>query len=118
MLAYHLLTGRLPYGIEVARCRSRADAMKRLHYTPVRDSRPDVPAWVDEAIRRAVHPNPALRQADVAEFVHDLHHPNPALLARRRAPLVERHPVAFWQGLSLALAVAVLVLLARLASLG
>lgn len=117
VLTYHLLTGRLPYGIEVAQCRARAEAMKRLHYTPARDWRPDLPAWVDEALRRAVHPNPALRQADVAEFVHDLHHPNPALLQRRRAPLVERHPVAFWQALTLVLAVLVVVLAARLVSL-
>lgn len=118
VLTYHLLTGRLPYGIDGARCRSRAEATKRLLYTPVRELRPDVPAWVDEAIRRAVHPNPALRQGDVAEFVHDLHHPNPTLLARRRPPLVERHPVAFWQALSLVLAVTVLVLLVRLVSRG
>lgn len=104
VVTYQLLCGRLPYGLEVAKLRSRA-ALKKLDYVPLREIRPEVPAWIDEALRKAVHPDPAQRQADVDEFVHDLHHPSPEFLCRRRPALIERHPVRFWQGVSLLLAV-------------
>lgn len=104
VMTYQLLGGRLPYGLEVAKSRSRA-ALKKLEYVPLREIRPDLPAWIDEALRKAVHPDPTQRQADVDEFVHELHYPSPEFLRRRRPALIERHPVRFWQGVSLLLAV-------------
>ena len=41
-------------------------------------TRAAVPDWVDAALRRAVHPDPARRQETVSEFIADLRHPNPA----------------------------------------
>lgn len=102
VLAYQMLTGKLPYGLEVAKTRTRA-AQRKLGYAPLSETRRDVPGWVDEALRKALQAQPQARQADVAEFVHELHHPGPEYLKRRRPALMERHPVVFWKGVSLVL---------------
>ena len=60
LIAYHMLTGRLPYGAAPARARTQA-ALRRLRYHPATDGRPTLPAWVDGALRKAVHPLPPRR---------------------------------------------------------
>ncbi|MDX9995229.1 MAG: protein kinase [Rhodocyclaceae bacterium] len=102
VIAYQLLSGRLPYGAEVAKCKTAAE-QKRLKFASLRQSRRDVPLWVDGAIRKAVHPNPERRYEAISEFLHDLRHPNRAFLTDKAPPLVERDPVRFWKGLSLLL---------------
>jgi serine/threonine protein phosphatase PrpC len=109
-IAYRMLTGRLPYGTDVARCRTAAD-QRRLRYRAVTPLRPDIPAWVDDALQKALHPDPQRRYADVAEFVYSLQRPDPALHRPRRVPLAERDPVRFWKGLALLLAGTCVVLL-------
>ncbi len=113
ILAYQMLTGRLPYGGEAARART-AGRQKRLRYVSARHARPLLPAWVDGALRRATHPDPQRRYEVLSEFVHDLRHPNPAFTETRGVPLIERDPLLFWRGLSLVLGVTVIVLLALL----
>jgi len=107
VITYQLLTGRLPYGAQVAKSTTRA-AQRRLQYRPVLDDQRDIPAWVDEALRRAVHPDPQKRYQELSEFLYDLHHPNKAYLHRGHTPLVERNPVLFWKGMSLLLGLALL----------
>jgi serine/threonine protein kinase len=102
VITYQLLCGKLPYGLEVAKTRTRA-AQRKLSYAPLSETRDDVPAWVDETLRKALQPEPGQRQADVSEFVHELHHPSPEYLRSRRPALMERHPVVFWKGVSLVL---------------
>jgi len=114
VIVYQMLTGTLPYGVDVPKARTRA-AQRKLHYAPAHGRNRDVPPWVDEAIRKAVHPDPLRRYDDVAEFLYDLEHPNRAFLGRQRLPLIERHPLAFWKGVSFALAFALLLTLALLA---
>jgi hypothetical protein len=110
VITYQMLCGRLPYGAEVAKARTRA-AQRKLHYQSVLDEQREIPAWIDAALAKAVHPDPNRRYAELSEFTHDLRHPNPALLKERPPPLIERNPLRFWQGLSFVLAVIVLVLL-------
>jgi serine/threonine protein kinase len=112
VLTYQMLTGRLPYGLAVSQLRSSAD-LKRLRYVALPALRPDLPAWVDAVLRKALQPNPAKRQEAVSEFVHDLQSPGPQFHRDQAPPLIERHPVLFWQATTLALAVWVLVLLAQ-----
>ncbi len=112
VIAYQMLTGRLPYGAEVAKCQTRA-AQNRLQYASVLEDERDIPAWIDGALRKAVHPNPAKRYEELSEFVQDLRHPNPAFLNRHHAPLIERNPLVFWKSVSLVLALLVMVLVAR-----
>ncbi|MFO7858481.1 MAG: hypothetical protein R6V11_06115, partial [Ectothiorhodospiraceae bacterium] len=104
-----MLTGRLPYGTDVAKIRSPAQA-KRLRYQPATRYNRAVPAWMDGAIRQALEPDPGRRYQDVDEFVHDLRHPRPDLVRRSRPPLIERNPEAFWQGVSAILALVVIAL--------
>ncbi|WP_245932622.1 bifunctional protein-serine/threonine kinase/phosphatase [Aquabacterium olei] len=110
VLGYQMLTGHLPYGLQVPRVRTPADA-RRLRYVPLRERRPDLPAWLDAVLRRALHPDPARRQEALSEFVHDLHAPGASYLGHRAPPLVERNPVVFWQTLSAVLGATCLVLL-------
>jgi serine/threonine protein phosphatase PrpC/predicted Ser/Thr protein kinase len=114
VIAYQMLTGRLPYGTRVPRSRTRA-AQRKLVYASVRDGKRTVPAWLDEAIEKAVHPDPNKRYGELSEFIYDLHHPNPSFLRKTRPPLMERSPVAFWKGVSFFLAVAVVALLSHIA---
>lgn len=102
VIAYQMLSGRLPYGADVARARTKA-AQKKLAYKTVLSEEREIPAWVDDAIRKAVEPDPFERYEELSEFVYDLHHPNNAFLNKTRPPLIERNPVIFWKSISLVL---------------
>ncbi len=110
VVAYQMLTGRLPYGTEVPKSRTKA-TQRNLNYNSTLNDDREIPAWVDDAIRKAVHPDPYKRYAELSEFVFDLHHPNQAFLGRTRPPLLERNPVAFWKGLSFILMAVILTFL-------
>jgi serine/threonine protein phosphatase PrpC len=68
--------------------------------------RPDLPAWLDHVLGRALAVQPGQRYADVMEFAFELERgvmrasPAPA----RRRPLLERDPLRFWQFTSALLA--------------
>ncbi|MEO8020098.1 MAG: bifunctional protein-serine/threonine kinase/phosphatase [Pseudomonadota bacterium] len=111
VIAYQMLSGRLPFGAEVPRSRTRV-AQRQLKYQSVLDDQREIPAWIDDVLRKATHPDPARRYEELSEFVYDLRHPSQDYLSRTRAPLLERNPVVFWKGVSLILAIAVVVLLA------
>jgi serine/threonine protein phosphatase PrpC len=111
VIAYQMLSGRLPYGTAVAKTRTAAE-QRALGYQPLAEHRRDIPAWVDGALRKALHPDPGRRYTEVSEFVHDLRHPNAVLPGRAHPPLIERNPLAFWKGLSLLLATVVLAMVA------
>lgn len=110
VITYQMLTGRLPYGAGVARARTRS-ALNRLAYRSVLDDERDLPAWLDEALRKALQINPARRYGELSEFLADLRRPSREFMTRARPPLIERNPVAFWKGLSLILAVTVIALI-------
>ena len=112
VIAYQMLSGRLPFGTDVPRVRTRA-AQRRLKYRSVLDDEREIPAWLDEVLRKATHPDPNRRYEELSEFVYDLRHPGADYLSRTRAPLLERNPVAFWRGVSLVLAGIVVILLLR-----
>ncbi len=112
VIAYQMLTGKLPYGLEVAKCRTHAQ-QKRLTYRSALNEKNAIPAWVDETLNKAVHINPQKRYDEVSEFIHDLRHPNQAFLTRAKPPLLERDPVRFWQGVSFILTLIIIGLLAR-----
>ena len=113
VITYQMLTGRLPYGVEVAKCKTKT-AQNRLTYDDIRYIRREIPAWVDDAIKKAVHPNPYKRYDEVSEFIYDLRHPNQAFLKKTRAPLLERNPIGLWKGLALIQAMIIMILLFNL----
>jgi serine/threonine protein kinase len=111
VITYQMLSSQLPYGMQVTQqVRSPAD-LNRLRYIPLRSHRPDLPAWLDAVLRKALHPQAARRQEVLSEFIQDLRQPGAQFQAGLHTPLVERDPVVFWRSLSVLLALAVLVLL-------
>jgi serine/threonine protein kinase len=110
VIAYEMMSGSLPYGASMGRATSRA-AQQRLSYRPVLDDERTIPFWVDEAIRKAVQPQPSRRYGELSEFLYDLRQPNAAFLRRDRAPLLERNPILFWKALSLILLISTAFLL-------
>jgi hypothetical protein len=56
--------------------------------------RPGLPVWIDGALRKAVHPNPALRYEALSAFTYDLRHPNPSLPDRQARPHGRERDVA------------------------
>ncbi|WMD21482.1 bifunctional protein-serine/threonine kinase/phosphatase [Achromobacter seleniivolatilans] len=112
-MLYQMLSGRLPYGADVARARSRAAQLK-LTYVSVLDRDRELPAWIDGVLSRALHPDPASRTPELSEFTYALRHPPDAAQRGQRAPLLERNPLAFWKGLCLAQFVAILILIITL----
>jgi serine/threonine protein phosphatase PrpC len=107
VITYQMLSGRLPYGAEVAKARTKA-AQKKLAYKTVLNEEREIPAWVDDAIRKAVEPDPFARHEELSEFVFDLHHPNKEFLNKTKPPLLERNPVIFWKSVSFGLLLALL----------
>jgi serine/threonine protein phosphatase PrpC len=112
VITYEMLTGRLPYGADVSRARSRK-AQRRLRYASAQSPSRPIPEWVDAALRRATDPDPMKRHDASSEFIADLRRPSPEFLPRRSRPLMERNPLLFWQALSLILAAVIVLLLAR-----
>lgn len=112
VITYQMLTGKLPYGAQVARSRTRA-AQARLKYGSVLDDEREIPAWIDDVLKKAVHPNPYKRYEELSEFTHDLRHPNKAFLNKHRPPLLESNPALFWKGVSFVLAIIIAILLSR-----
>jgi serine/threonine protein kinase len=112
VITYQILTGNLPYGTQVAKSRTKA-AQSKLKYRSVLDDEREIPAWIDEALRKIVHPNPYKRYEELSEFIYDLRHPNKAFLNKTRAPLLESNPVLFWKSVSFILTVIIAILLIR-----
>ena len=110
-ITYQMLSGQLPYGLNAARVRTPQD-LRSLRYVPLRHHRPDLPAWVDAVLAKALHPNPAKRQEVISEFIHDLKAPGAQFHQQRTTPLIERNPVLFWKCSTSLLTLAVLTLLA------
>ncbi|MFT7371352.1 MAG: serine/threonine protein phosphatase PrpC/tRNA A-37 threonylcarbamoyl transferase component Bud32 [Oleiphilaceae bacterium] len=108
VMTYQMLSGRFPYGVEIAKARS-VRAQQRLVYNSLIDDDSELPHWVDDAINRALHVNPLKRYSELSEFIYDLRHPNKVFLARTRPPLIQRNPIMFWQGISFILFVVLIV---------
>lgn len=77
--------------------------------------RPDLPAWLDAVLLKAVAVDPRDRFGDVLEFAFELE--NGAARTRPVAPrkkaLYDRNPLFFWKGVSLCLLLLLIIALAR-----
>ncbi|MBF7074300.1 bifunctional protein-serine/threonine kinase/phosphatase [Glaciecola sp. MH2013] len=100
VITYYMLSGRFPYGNAIVRANSKA-AQRRLVYQSVLDDKRDIPAWINETLRKALQISPDRRYDEISEFIHDLRQPNPIYLRKSKAPLIERNPLGFWKGLAL-----------------
>ena len=68
-------------------------------------------AWIDGALRRAVHPDPFKRYESLSEYTFDLRHPNEKYLDSSARPLIERNPLLFWKSLAALLVCIILIML-------
>ncbi|MDE1930281.1 MAG: bifunctional protein-serine/threonine kinase/phosphatase [Alphaproteobacteria bacterium] len=105
---YRAFTGEFPYGNADATSPPRRDRPKELT-----SLRPDLPAWLEAALGRAIARDPATRFRDMSEFAGEME-AGPARIAtteRRSQTLLERAPVRFWQGVALLLALALVAAL-------
>ncbi|HSX71384.1 MAG TPA: bifunctional protein-serine/threonine kinase/phosphatase, partial [Pseudomonas sp.] len=103
---YRLLTGHYPYG--------EIEAFQHPRFgSPAAPSRyrPDLPAWLDDCLLRAVATDPAARFETAEEWLLALEHGERQALSVRPRPLLEREPLKVWRGMALASLLANLVLL-------
>jgi serine/threonine protein kinase len=112
VIAYEMLTGKLPYGGKVSRANSHK-AQSALTYISAASQTQRVPDWIDAALARLVQPDSGKRYEVLSEFLEDFRRPNASLKPDRMTPFSKRDPVRFWQTVSLVLALAVLILLYR-----
>jgi len=91
---YRLFTGRFPYG-EI----EPFTHPKFRVPIPLTNARPDLPAWLDRAIARAIAVNRNDRYDDVLEFMFELEHgaDRAAPILVERKPLYHRNPLLFWK---------------------
>ncbi len=108
---YRMFSGHYPYGETEAFVRPRFARRQ-----PLARYRPDLPAWLDSVLARATAVQAGERCAHVADLVSELEHGLSGAASaapQQRQPLYARNPLRFWQGLSLLLLIALLVVLAR-----
>ena len=110
VITYQMLTGRLPYGSQIAKARTKSQ-FRKLQYKSALDDNREIPAWIDGALRRAVHPDPYKRYDSLSEYTFDLRHPNAKYLNSSTTPLIERNPLLFWKCTTAILACIILALL-------
>jgi len=102
---FRAFTGEFPYG--------NLDAVsppRRRRPVPLAELRPDLPAWLQAALGRAIAVDPAERFHDMNEFALEMETgPVRAPLEVHQPPtLYQRYPVQFWQGAAALLAAALL----------
>jgi serine/threonine protein phosphatase PrpC len=103
-LIYHMLSGQLPFGAQVARMR-QPEGLHRLKYRALAQHDVAVPVWLEAALRKALHPQAHRRYSEVSELLWDMRHPNPDFKGLKAPPLIEKNPVLLWQLIAAALLV-------------
>lgn len=103
---YRLLTGHYPYGeIEAFQHPRFAKPTAPSRY------RPDIPAWLDDCLLRAVAASPGERFETAEEWLLVVEQGERQALNVRPRPLLEREPLKVWRGVALASLLLNLILL-------
>jgi Protein kinase domain/Protein phosphatase 2C len=107
---FRAFTGEFPYGNLDA-----TSPPRRNRPVPLGDLRPDLPAWLQAVLARAIAVDPDDRYGDMAEFVVEMETGPSRAPVTTSAPLTlyQRSPVRFWQGVSALLAIALAIALWR-----
>jgi serine/threonine protein kinase len=106
---YRAFSGQYPYGEVEPFSRPRFGRP-----TPLTTHRPDLPAWLDRVIGRAIAVDRKERYDDITRFALEMEEGLAAGPQRHHArlPLYQRNPLLFWQVTSILLALALVVSLA------
>ncbi|MGB6449732.1 MAG: protein kinase [Steroidobacteraceae bacterium] len=103
---FFAFTGEFPYGNSDATGQPRRDRPQEFSVL-----RPDLPAWVQVVLEKAIAVDPHERFPDMSEFALEME-AGPTRVAtavRRPQTLLERHPVRFWQGVAALLGLALIL---------
>src|SRR5271166_979279 len=103
---FRAFTGEFPYGNLDATSPARRERPK-----DITALRPDLPAWLQAVLGRAIARDPGERFRDVMEFALEMEAGPPRAPAPDRRPqtLLERAPVRFWQGVAALLGLALIL---------
>ncbi|NND82084.1 MAG: bifunctional protein-serine/threonine kinase/phosphatase [Gammaproteobacteria bacterium] len=111
VIVYEMLSGQLPFKLPT----SNSDTPKQIErwqYQPLsKRAIPSAttPLWIDSVLKKALAPKVEYRFQALSEFREEFTNPSPEMLRSvNLAPLIERHPLRFWQALSLVLALIIL----------
>ena len=96
VIAYELLTGKLPYK-EKKTNKFQLNNYQHMQYISVKKYREDLPGWIDIALKKGCTPNPEKRYALLSELTHNLKSPKDNLLNYDEEPLITRNPILLWQ---------------------
>jgi serine/threonine protein kinase len=102
---FRAFTGEYPYGNLDATSKPRRDRPK-----PLGELRPDLPAWLQAVLARAIAADPTNRFRDMMEFAIEMEE-GPERASHGTSgtrTLYQRYPVQIWQGMAALLALALL----------
>jgi serine/threonine protein phosphatase PrpC len=102
---FRAFTGECPYGNLDATSKPRRDRPK-----PLGELRPDLPAWLQAVLARAIAADPTNRFRDMMEFAIEMEE-GPERASHGTSgtrTLYQRYPVQIWQGMAALLALALL----------
>ncbi|QSZ41618.1 protein kinase [Sulfurimonas aquatica] len=112
VIVYQMISGKLPYGVEVARYKTKKE-QRKLKYTHLYSDEKNIPIWIEETLKKALQVNPYYRYNELSEFIYDLRHPNSEFLKNSRPPLLERNPLLLWKSISFILTLIIFVLITK-----
>ncbi|WP_017445843.1 bifunctional protein-serine/threonine kinase/phosphatase [Gayadomonas joobiniege] len=97
VIFYEAYTGHLPFQLDGLQHKIPSN-YNFWQYQSALTVRPDTPVWLDLALQKACAPHPKHRYQAFSEFLQDVTTANSRLLKRyQQAPLLEKHPLIFWQ---------------------
>ncbi len=107
---FRAFTGEFPYGNPDA-----TSPPRRVRPAALSVLRPDLPAWLQATLGRAIAIDPPERFRDMNEFAAEMETgpARPPPVVRRPRTLYERAPLQVWQGIAALLALLLLLLLLR-----
>jgi len=103
VICYEMLCGQLPYK-PMKHSGVQFEQYSQWQYLSIKQYRPELPLWLDLALRQATNADPESRYQSFSEFQTDLNKPNISAVEQfKTQPLLQRDPVKFWQTCSLIL---------------
>jgi protein phosphatase len=94
VIVYEMFSSHLPYQNKLDKNLS-VKKLSKLTYEPVLIHNPNLPVWIDGAIRRACCLDYAQRYEDLSEFLYNLEHPNLVFLSPQKNKQPKSKPTKY-----------------------
>jgi protein phosphatase len=109
VIAYELLSGGLPYQENNQQSLQKA-INTQWQYRDIQQFRTAIPKHLNQVLMKATHTKVEKRYTSMSEFVNELQRATPKINSELiKPPLMERHPVKFWQSMSAILFIIVIL---------